>query len=281
MTGLCVTGYGSLDYAVTLAGFAEGNRTTLVDARDAAAWPRIGGCPAYVARAVANRIGTAAIVSWMGANDEGQLYCDGLAADGIDMSGIAMIEAERSPTALMVYQADGSCACLYDPALGGREHLTDGQLTLIAAASHLCISVGPGHLTGQILEARSPAARLYWLTKNDTAAFTPDIRRRLSAQADVIFCNSAERTLVDKTGEQIIIIETRGRDGVAVRAPGTDAIVPVDAVAASDTTGAGDTFAGSYIAAEMDGVSDPVVACEQAVTAARIFLQNRLPGASQ
>lgn len=281
MTGLCVTGYGSLDYAVTLAGFAEGNRTTLVSARDASAWPRIGGCPAYVARAVAARIGAAGIVSWMGDNEEGRLYCNGLASEGIDLSGIAMIEAARSPTALMVYQADGSCACLYDPALDGREHLTVEQLDRIAAASHLCISVGPGHLTARILDARAADSRLYWLTKNDTAAFTPEIRSRLSAEADVIFCNSAERALIDKAGERTIIIETRGRDGVAVRAPGTDAIVPVEAVAASDTTGAGDTFAGGYIAAEMDGVSDPEAACGQAVAAALLFLQNRLPGATQ
>lgn len=281
MTGLCVTGYGSLDYAVTLAGFAEGNRTTLVSARDAATWPRIGGCPAYVARAVVARIGAAGVVSWMGDNEEGRLYCNGLASDGIDLSGIAMIKAKRSPTALMVYQADGSCACLYDPALDGREQLTVEQLDRIAAASHLCISVGPGHLTAEILDARAADSRLYWLTKNDTAAFTPEIRSRLSAEADVIFCNSAELALIDKAGERTIIVETRGRDGVAVRAPGKDAIVPVQAVAAVDTTGAGDTFAGSYIAAEMDGVSDPVGACGQAVAAARLFLQNRLPGATQ
>ncbi|MCR9135862.1 MAG: PfkB family carbohydrate kinase [Alphaproteobacteria bacterium] len=281
MTGLCVTGYGSLDYAVTLAGFVEGNTTTLVNARDPSAWPRIGGCPAYVARAVVARTGSAGVVSWMGDNAEGRLYCQGLAADGIELSGIAMIDAARSPTALMVYQADGSCACLYDPALNGREQLTGSQLELIAGASHLCISVGPGHLTQDILEARSPDCRVYWLTKNDTAAFTPEVRQILSQKADVVFCNSAERVLVGNTRRDAIIVETRGRDGVAVHAPGTDMTVPVEAVAATDTTGAGDTFAGAYIAAEMDGVGDPVAACEQAVEAARIFLQNRLPGAPQ
>lgn len=281
MTGLCVTGYGSLDYAVTLSGFVEGNHTTLVNQRDAAAWPRVGGCPAYVARAVALRLGTAGIVSWMGDNAEGRLYCDGLIADGIDVSGIAMVEAASSPTALMVYQADGSCACLYDPALGGQEELTDAQMEMIGSASHLCISVGPGQLIRQILETRSRAARLYWLTKNDTAVFTPDICRLLSAQADVVLCNRAERGLVGKTGEAAIIIETRGREGVAIHAPGIDDLIEVDAVSAGDTTGAGDTFAGGYIAAEMDGVTNPVLACEQAVIAARQFLQTRLPGAPQ
>ncbi len=278
MTGLCVTGYGSLDYAVTLDGFAEGNRTTLVSRRSAAAWPRIGGCPAYVARAVADRLGTAKIISWMGANAEGRLYCDGLAADGIDISGIAMVDAPRSPTSLLVYQADGSCACLYDPALGGQEQLTDEQRALIGAASHLCISVGPPQLMRPILEARDPAARLYWLTKNDTAAFTPEICRQLSAEADVIFCNQAERALIGETRDGVIVVETRGRDGVVVTAPGIEKTARVDPVPADDTTGAGDTFAGGFIAAEMDGITDPALACEQAVAAARLFLHHRLTG---
>ncbi len=278
MTALCVTGYGSLDYAVTLDGFATADRTTLVSARDPAAWPRCGGCPAYVARAVASPARQVQVVSWMGDNAEGRRYCDGLAADGIDPSGIDFVAAPRSPTALLVYQADGSCACLYDPALGGRERLSETQRLLIAGASHLCVSVGPSQLMRPILEARSDGSRVYWLAKNDSAAFTPEICRLLSEKVDVVFCNSAERALVDATLGAGVVVETRGSEGVVVTSGGQESTIDVETVVASDTTGAGDTFAGAFIAAEMDGVSDPAAAAAQAAAAAGEFLRGRGTG---
>lgn len=278
MTSLCVTGYGSLDYAVSLDGFVEPDRTTIVRSRDPAAWPRCGGCPAYVARAVVGERKSARIVSWMGDNEEGLLYQSQLRDDGIDTSGIACIEASRSPTSLLVYQADGSCACLYDPALGGRECLTQTQEALIAGSSHVCVSVGPPHLVKPTLEACSETARFYWLAKNDAAAVTAEVGRLLSARADVVFCNSAERALIDGTQGADIIVETRGRDGVLVTHG--DRMVTIDAqvVATSDTTGAGDTFAGAFIAAEMDGIDDPVVAAERAVQRTAAFLRERGTG---
>ena len=278
MTALCVTGYGSLDYAVTLDGFAGGDRTTLISARDAAAWPRCGGCPAYVARAVVDPAREVHLVSWMGDNHEGRLYRDGLEAQGVDTAGVVLVEAARSPTALLVYQADGSCACLYDPALGGRELLTAKQRALIAGSSHLCLSVGPPHLVRPILEARAEGTRVYWLAKNDAAAFTPEICRLLSSSADVVFCNSAERTLVDATVGATVVVETRGSEGVVVATGGRETTIDVENVPAADTTGAGDTFAGAFIAAEMDGVDGAAAAAERAVAAASAFLRQRQTG---
>ena len=277
MTSLCVTGYGSLDYAVTLDGFAVGDRTTLINARDAAAWPRCGGCPAYVARAAIAASCDVHVVSWMGDNEEGRLYRDGLISDGVDASGIAYVAAARSPTALLVYQADGSCACLYDPALAGEERLTKQQRALIAEASHLCISVGPSHLIHPIVDALSVGTKVYWLTKNDSAAFTPENRRLLSRKADVVFCNRAERGLIAGDSDAVVI-ETQGSAGVVVASGDSEAAIEVEAIAATDTTGAGDTFAGAFIAAEMRGETDPVAAARQAAAAAGEFLRARSAG---
>ena len=278
MTALCVTGYSSLDYAVTLDGFVQPNRTTLIRERDAAAWPRCGGCPAYVARAALEGGQPAHIVSWLGDNDEGRFYCSHVGAEGIDTSGIALIEAARSPTSLLVYQADGSCACLYDPALDGREQLTEAQAALIAESSHVCVSVGPAHLVQPILEACRDATRLYWLAKYDSAAVTPEVGRLLAARADVVFCNSAERALIDATQGVDIIVETRGTDGVIVTHGDRMVTIDVEAVPTSDTTGAGDTFAGAFIAAEMAGAGDPVAAAERAVMQTAAFLRDRETG---
>ena len=278
MSLLCVSGYGSLDHAVTLDGFVEGDRTTLIRSRDAEAWPRIGGCPAYVARAVVSAGEDAQVISWMGANTEGLLYRNGLEASGVGGAGVTTIEADRSPTALLVYQADGSCACLYDPALDGQEVLTETQADLIRQASHFCLSVGPPQVVGPILDALAEDTHLYWLTKNDAHAFSPEICAMLSQRADVIICNQAERALIASTGKQPVIIETRGDAGVLVEAPDISQIVPVDPVSAPDPTGAGDTFAGHFIATQMNGVDDPVRGCEHAVGATKRFLEHRLVG---
>ena len=53
MTELVVTGYASMDYAVALNGFVQGDKTTLISHRDSTAWPRLGGCVSYVAGAAA------------------------------------------------------------------------------------------------------------------------------------------------------------------------------------------------------------------------------------
>ena len=252
MTLLAITGYASLDYAVQLAGPARADATTLIAHRDAGAWPRAGGCPAYIAAAAQKAGRPAAPICWVGEGAEGQSYRAALARQGLPTEGIATVAAPRSPTALMVHQPDGSCLCLYDPALGGQERLTAAQRALLGRASHLCISVGPPQLQDEILAACPPAARLYWVLKRDAVSFPDALCARLSARADVILCNASERDMIAATGATIV--ETRGRAGVLLhRAGDAPERFEVESVDAVDTTGAGDTLAGGFIAAEMAG----------------------------
>lgn len=279
MTGLVVTGYASLDYVIGLAGQAQGDATTLIAHRDPAAWPRAGGCPAYIA-AAARRAGQQAFpLSWIGQGPEAALYCAALVRLGLPLDGIAAVDAERSPTALMIYQADGSCICLYDPALGRQERLTPAQAALIAAASHVCIAVGPPQLQAAILAACPRAARVYWAVKNDPDSFGPAIRNDLSARADVILCSAAERGLIGPTGA--LIVETRGKEGVVLHTPGKPARHhSIAAIAARDTTGAGDSLAGGFIAAEMAG-EPPERAVLAGIRAAAALLRDRQGGGAR
>ncbi len=277
MTLLAVTGYASVDYAVGLSGQIRGDHTTLIDHRDTAKWPRLGGCPAYVAVAAANAGMASQPVTWIGNDNHAQVYLDGLASAGVGTDGVARLE-RPSPMAILAYQDDGSCACLFDPVFPGEEILTGKQAGIIASASHTCISVGPPHLTGEILEHRSPAARLYWICKNDAHAFPPPVRTSLSANADVIFCSRSERQLVGKTREGAIIIETRGAAGVQVEHCGKRELIMVEPVEVRDTTGAGDTLAGGYIAAEMAGQTDPRAAVTAGIEAVRAMLVKRTAG---
>lgn len=276
MTRLAVTGFASLDYPLGLEGFAAADTTTLIARRSPAAWPRLGGCPAFVAMAVARAGARVSPVTWVGADADGEHYRQQLKEAGADVSAVAKVDAERSPVSLLVYQADGSCICLYDPAFPGRERLTEAQRAALGEADHLCITVGPPHLVEDILSARRAGTRLYWGVKNDPASFPPALRQRLSAEADVIFCNRAERGLIgeDRTAGTVIV-ETRGAGEVVVEAGGRRTSLAVMPLEVSDTTGAGDTFAGAYIAAQMAAEDDPVAAAKAGIQSVHALLSAR------
>lgn len=275
MSSLVVTGYASLDYPVTLEGQALPDTTTLITGRNPADWPRVGGCPTYIAAAASRAKQRAAPVMWIGSDDAGLSLLKTLEGHGITTAGIGVAQGRRSPSAVMVYQADGSCLCLYDPALAGTERLDDAQRDLIARASHLCISVGPPALQGEILDLCPSGARLYWAVKNDPDSFGPQIRERLSRRADVIFHSAPERHLIGQT--RAVLVETRGAGGVGVTAGGRQVDLPVTPVTVRDTTGAGDTFSGGFIAAEMAG-ADPVSAAKAGIAAVAEMLRVRQQG---
>ncbi|WP_375589266.1 carbohydrate kinase family protein [Hoeflea alexandrii] len=272
MSRLVVTGYASLDFAVGLDGQAVGDKTTLIAARDPEAWPRAGGCPTYISGAAVRAGQQATPVMWVGKGAEGEGFVARLDAQGIGTEGIGVVDSLRSPTALLVYQSDGSCMCLYDPALGRAETLNQAQMDLIASATHLCVAVGPHHLMDEIVALCPADARLYWAVKNDPDAFPPELRAKLDARADVIFHSVSERSLIGKTAA--VLVETRGSDRVVVTAAGQAKELLVLPIDIADTTGAGDSFAGGYIAAEMSG-ADPVEAAGAGIKAAAALLADR------
>lgn len=276
MTGLAVTGYASLDYPIGLAGQIGGDHTTLIDYRDPSAWPRIGGCPAYLSLAVAAKDETVSPITWVGSGAESDGFIETLRDAGAGTNGIARLPSKRAPTAILAYQGDGTCACLFDPVFAGEEELTQEQRELLASASHVCISVGPPQLTRAILDCRNKDARLYWVIKNDARCFTPDVCTEISAVADVIFCNSSERSLVGTVSPGTVIIETHGPDGISIEQGEQKQALPVEPLAARDTTGAGDTFAGGYVAAEMAGATDALAAAQSGLETARNMLTKRL-----
>ena len=273
---LAVTGYASLDYPVSLSGQIAGDQTTLVDHRNPDAWPRVGGCPAFMAMAVAGQGFSASPLSWIGVDRDGEHYLKDLLDAGADTSGVARLAGQRSPISILVYQQDGSCACLFDPAFTDKETLLAHQRDLVASASHLCVSVGPPQLMSEILACRSASARLYWVLKNDPHCFTPAICQDLSKAADVIFCSRSERALVAGIRPETILVETRGAGGVAVERGGRVDVLTTTPLEVDDTTGAGDTFAGGFVAAEMAGETAPLEAARSGANCARKMLEGRM-----
>ena len=272
MKQLVVTGYASLDYVVTLAGDIARNQTTQIVNRTA--WPRAGGSPTYVARAARRAGQLAAPITWIGSDPMAEALFGHYRAAGLLTDGVARVPGP-SPISLLAYQTDGAVSCLYDPAFAGEERLTPEQSALIGVASHVCITVGPDHLTASILDLLPAEARLYWVTKNDLKAFPPAACQTLAARADVVFCNHDEIEMIEGFRDTAII--THGGEGVEIaQSDGRRrCMAPLRVLNVADTTGAGDTFAGAYIAAEMDGVSSPTVAAEAGATAAWQMLKER------
>jgi|TARA_B100000809_G_scaffold249955_1_gene281852 ribokinase len=254
MTELVVTGYASMDYVVALNGFVQVDKTTLVSHRDSTAWPRLGGCVSYVSVAAALAGHRVTPISWVGSDRDADAFRDGLNKLNISTAGIHRQSDSASPVAMLIYQADGSCSCLFDRAFSGTEILAPTQLDAIGRADHLCLTAGPGHLMDPILNARKPSAKLYWVLKNDVSCFTPQICERLSSEADVIFGNRAESHMIDGlTSQSTTIVTTNGTAGVDIYTGGLHIETKVNYVETNDPTGAGDTFAGGYIGALIGG----------------------------
>ena len=176
----------------------------------------------------------------------------------------------------MAYQSDGSCACLYDPAFDGAEELSNRQISTLRKATHLCITAGPPHLTRSILSCRSVGTRLYWVLKNDPHCFTPELRVELTKFADVIFCSRSETELIEAVDSETTVVETSGSGKIQVHRHGHADQLEVRPLSVRDTTGAGDTFAGGYIAAEMQGVENPINAAAAGAAAAGTMLKARM-----
>jgi ribokinase len=281
MSAIVVTGYASLDYAVRLDRAPVADTTATISSR-ASEWPRLGGSPAYVARAlVAAGVRDATPISWVGDDEDGRRYRAGLTGQGVDVAGVAA-RPGRTPVCILAYQPDGGCHCFYDPGLDAPPDLDDRQRALVSTAGWVCLAVGPPQATFAALEATRDDARLVWAVKADRRAVPPDLAAAIAARADVIAASRGEAEFVaDALGvagtsaRRRWRLETRGAEGVALTRDGHTDVFPVEPLAVRDATGAGDTFLGGFLSALIGGVEQPEAAVAAGARAAREMLVGR------
>jgi ribokinase len=278
---VAVVGYASLDYVVRLDSPARPDWTSTILSR-AAQWPRLGGSPAYVAAAlVAGGVDDATAVSWVGQDREGERYRAGLMNIGVDANGICGCPG-RTPVCILAYEPNGGCHCFYDPGLRREPELDEHQRTLIAAADAVCVTVGPAGATREALALAGADASVAWVVKADARAVPRHLAGALAKQADVVVFSRGEADFVfnalgeaNHRGRQPVVVETRGRTEVALRQNGQVEVYPVDPIETDDPTGAGDTFAGGFLAAWLM-YGDPDAAVRAGVAAARAMLAERV-----
>jgi ribokinase len=277
---IVVTGYAGLDYVVRLDSAPEPDRTATILSR-AVEWPRLGGSPAYVAAAlVAGGAPDAVPISWVGDDAEGARYRDAVAALGVRTDGIR-VRPGRSPICILAYEPDGRCHCLYDPVLTAEADLDEGQRALIAGAKAICVTVGPTKATWETLRLARSDATLVWAVKADPRAVPPDLAAALVARADIVVSNQGEAGFAAeayaKAGKPVrrrIEIVTHGRKGVVFVRDGRVNVVSIAPVEVEDSTGAGDTFIGGFLAAWMK-TADPDEAVRAGVRTVVALLVSR------
>jgi ribokinase len=281
---VAIIGYASLDHVAMLDSVPTPGRTSTIVARSEEVWPRLGGSPAFVAAALVKAGLTGAYpVSWVGSDPAGERYVGQLRVGRIPVQGLAVVPSARTPIAILAYDPDGGCSCLYDPGISAGLELTDSQHTLVEEADWLCVTIGPAGATRAALDALNAEAKLVWVVKDDPRAMPDDLAARMAVRSDVICHSRAERGFVERAvraasgtpGGQIVV-ETQGGSGALIRRNGISVDVPTSALTCLDPTGAGDTFAGGVIAALAGGETDLRAIVEAGHRAAGALLRQRM-----
>jgi ribokinase len=134
--------------------------------------------------------------------------------------------------------------------------------------------------TREVLAAAAPHAIVVWAVKADPRAVPPDLAAALAMRADIVVSSRREAGFVGdafvRAGARRsppVRIETRGGEGVAILGEGSEALVSVETFKADDTTGAGDTFLGGFLATWRAGEVERAV--ESGVAAAGALLSRR------
>lgn len=280
---IAITGYASLDHVAVLDGIPGPGRTTTILDRPDGAWPRLGGSPAFVAAAlVRNGIPQAYPVSWIGDDEAGGTYRSQLEHNGVPAEGLEAVPGARTPVAILAYEPQGGCICLYHPGVPEGLRLSGNQKHVLQQADWICVTVGPPVATQGVLDIVRDDQKLAWVVKHDPRAMSPELASRLAGRADLICHSQAEseflKTAVEASGNRRpgqIVIETRGGNGASFRRAGESIFVASEPLSVTDPTGAGDTFAGGVLAALAKGETEPAAIVQAGHDAARALLGAR------
>jgi sulfofructose kinase len=200
-----------------------------------------GGGPAATAAVTLARLGVeAAFVGAVGDDDAGRFVREGLEAEGVDVSLLALVIGARTPESVILVSPDGARAIVHTP---GDAPFPEPRIE--AHWVHVD-HVGFGHARGRLsVDGGNPIPGLDLL---GVALYAPTEERLRADFGDAVAALDA--------GAELVVV-TRGAEGSAattregtVEAPG----VPCDPVS---TLGAGDVFHGALLAYLARGAALP------------------------
>ncbi|BCL72606.1 putative carbohydrate kinase [Vibrio nigripulchritudo MADA3029] len=235
--------------------------------------PYPSGAPAIFIDQVAKLGVDCAIISAVGNDGFGRINLDRLKQDGVDVSGISVLDQETTGSAFVTYHADGSRDFIFNikNAACGKLNLDNANLSVLEQSTHL-------HIMGSSLfnkDIASLTTKAIEIVKGNqgSVSFDPNIRKELLDASmkrslieilkvtDIFMPSEAEITSLSESNnlENAIneyfnvygvseIVLKQGEKGAKVFTRThtfEQKAFPVEEV---DPTGAGDCFGGAYVA---------------------------------
>jgi ribokinase len=238
MAGVCVVGSVNIDLSLSVDALPRPGETVLASSLTHAPGGKGGNQAVAAARAGAQ-------VQFVGAIGDdaaaGQLRAH-LLANGVGLDGAVEIPGP-SGTAIVVVDTHAENTIVVAPGANGRFTLTEASARAVIAdcdvmLTQLEIPVHTAVAAAQ--HARSAGAVV--VVNASPASEDPSALDELAAAADVVITNEDEANEWPWRPEHLVI--TLGARGARYVGADGDFTVPAPAVAALDTTGAGDVFAG-------------------------------------
>lgn len=255
-----VLGSANTDYTILVERHPQPGETLLGDEVVVST----GGKGANQALAAARSGANPVFLGAVGADGNGQLIIDALAAGGVDISHVAAIDDETTGMALITVSRDGENTIVVSSGANARMNEQGVEATIRTIA-------GPGTLLLAQLEVSlsavaKAAAIVEELGGRTVLNLSPsrDIPDSLLALCDPLVVNESEAhdvtgLAIDSTDDAMIaatalldrcrsVVITMGGDGAVFATPSTSGHLPAPRVTVVDTTGAGDSFVGALCA---------------------------------
>lgn len=241
--------------------------------------PYASGAPAIFIDQVARVGSRCAMIGCVGDDDFGALNVERLRADGVDVSGIAVIKTATTGSAFVTYREDGERDFIFNIANSASGQLSVDNIRedLLQDCRHFHV-MGSSLFSFRIIEAMKKVIETV-KGHGGTVSFDPNIRKEMlripeMRQAldfildytDVFLPSGHEVTLLATASSEAGAIEEllkrgvrevvvrRGKDGCSFYDGTSETHLPAFSVEEIDPTGAGDCFGATYIACRSQGM---------------------------
>ncbi|MFM0363383.1 tagatose kinase [Paraburkholderia sediminicola] len=241
--------------------------------------PYASGAPAIFIDQVARVGSRCAMIGCVGDDDFGALNVERLRADGVDVSGIAVIKTATTGSAFVTYREDGERDFIYNIANSASGQLSVGNIRedLLKDCRHFHV-MGSSLFSVRIIEA---VKKMIETVKGHggTVSFDPNVRKEMlhipemrealdfvldftdvflpsGHEVTLLATASSEAGAIDellKRGVREVVVK-RGKDGCSFYDGISETHLPAYSVEEIDPTGAGDCFGATYIACRTQGM---------------------------
>lgn len=259
--GVVVLGSANLDVMIALQRIPAPGETVLTDTVERGC----GGKGANQAVAASRAGAATSFLGAVGDDDAGRMLLDGLSGAGVDTSAVRRSDGPSGTAYVMVDAHGENAIVVVGGANAGYTELTAAEADRIRRADVLLMQL---EVPVETVTAAAEIARAAGVFVVLNAAPYADLPAELLDRLDLLILNQHEAALSagmsappDELADVILgsvpgVLITLGADGSLLATRDSEPVrIAAPRVRVVDTTGAGDTFAGAYAAAIVEGMS--------------------------